>query len=206
MKIIFITLACYAILKNGIHPIGMQSQVNFFINYSTLTWKDVSWPSSIIYYLLPHILNIKTVNEFQIYYILFFVANLFFVYLISKKIVRHDNRLTFLILALGGPSITTILYGWGNYDLLFITFSSALIAFNGVAITILLSCCLALTNPEQAIVTSFCLLIMSIVHIFNKVDSTTKCNFEQLVKEAKDVLVSKASRPASQSSHDLSTP
>ncbi|MDH6505048.1 hypothetical protein M2126_002337, partial [Polynucleobacter sphagniphilus] len=30
------------------------------------------------------------------------------------------------------------------------------------------------------------------------VDSTTKCNFEQLVKEAKDVLVSKASRPASQ--------
>ena len=38
------------------------------------------------------------------------------------------------------------------------------------------------------------------------VDSTTKCNFEQLVKEAKDVLVSKASRPASQSSHDLSTP
>ena len=42
--------------------------------------------------------------------------------------------------------------------------------------------------------------------IFSKVDSTTKCNFEQLVKEAKDVLVSKASRPASQSSHDLSTP
>ncbi|MBU3610453.1 amidohydrolase family protein [Polynucleobacter wuianus] len=39
-----------------------------------------------------------------------------------------------------------------------------------------------------------------------EVDSTTKCNFEQLVKEAKDVLVSKASRPASQSSHDLSTP
>ena len=39
-----------------------------------------------------------------------------------------------------------------------------------------------------------------------KVDSTTKCNFEQLGKEAKDVLVSKASRPPSQSSHDLSTP
>jgi hypothetical protein len=38
------------------------------------------------------------------------------------------------------------------------------------------------------------------------VNSTTKCNFEQLGKEAKDVLVSKASRPASQSSHDLSTP
>ena len=38
------------------------------------------------------------------------------------------------------------------------------------------------------------------------VDSTTKCNFEQLGKEAKDVLVSKASRPPSQSSHDLSTP
>jgi len=39
-----------------------------------------------------------------------------------------------------------------------------------------------------------------------RVDSTTKCNFEQLGKEAKDILVSKASRPASQSSHDLSTP
>jgi hypothetical protein len=38
------------------------------------------------------------------------------------------------------------------------------------------------------------------------VNSTTKCNFEQLGKEAKDVLVSKASRPASQSRHDLSTP
>jgi hypothetical protein len=38
------------------------------------------------------------------------------------------------------------------------------------------------------------------------VNSTTKCNFEQLGKEAKDVLVSKASRPASQSSHDLLTP
>ncbi len=33
-------------------------------------------------------------------------------------------------------------------------------------------------------------------------NSTTKCNFEQLGKEAKDVLVSKASRPPSQSSHD----
>ena len=42
--------------------------------------------------------------------------------------------------------------------------------------------------------------------IITKVNSTTKCNFEQLGKEAKDVLVSKASRPASQSSHDLSTP
>jgi len=41
---------------------------------------------------------------------------------------------------------------------------------------------------------------------FHMVDSTTKCNFEQLGKEAKDVLVSKASRPPSQSSHDLSTP
>jgi hypothetical protein len=40
----------------------------------------------------------------------------------------------------------------------------------------------------------------------NVVDSNTKCNFEQLGKEVKDVLVSKASRPASQSSHDLSTP
>jgi hypothetical protein len=39
-----------------------------------------------------------------------------------------------------------------------------------------------------------------------RVDSTTKCNFEQLGMEAKDILVSKASRPASQSSHDLSTP
>jgi hypothetical protein len=38
------------------------------------------------------------------------------------------------------------------------------------------------------------------------VNSTTKCNFEQLGKVAKDVLVSKASRPASQSRHDLSTP
>jgi len=43
-------------------------------------------------------------------------------------------------------------------------------------------------------------------YFFNLVDSTTKCNFEQLGKEAKDVLVSKASRPPSQSSHDLSTP
>jgi len=45
--------------------------------------------------------------------------------------------------------------------------------------------------------------------VFNEVDSTTKCNFEQLGKEvkvAKDVLVSKDSRPPSQSSHDLSTP
>jgi len=38
------------------------------------------------------------------------------------------------------------------------------------------------------------------------VNSTTKCNFEQLGKEAKDILVSKASGPGSQSSHDLSTP
>jgi hypothetical protein len=37
------------------------------------------------------------------------------------------------------------------------------------------------------------------------VDSTTKCNFDKRLV-AKDVLVSKASRPASQSSHDLSTP
>jgi hypothetical protein len=42
--------------------------------------------------------------------------------------------------------------------------------------------------------------------LLERVDSTTKCNFEQLGKEAKDVLVSKASRPPSQSSHDLSTP
>ena len=38
------------------------------------------------------------------------------------------------------------------------------------------------------------------------VDSTTKCNFEQLDKDAKDVLVFKASEPESQNSHDLSTP
>ena len=38
-----------------------------------------------------------------------------------------------------------------------------------------------------------------------KVNSTTKCNFDKCLV-AKDVLVSKASRPASQSSHDLSTP
>ena len=37
------------------------------------------------------------------------------------------------------------------------------------------------------------------------VNSTTKCNFDKCLV-AKDVLVSKASRPASQSSHDLSTP
>ena len=34
------------------------------------------------------------------------------------------------------------------------------------------------------------------------VNSNTKCNFEQW-EEAKDDLVSKASRPPSQSSHDL---
>ena len=39
----------------------------------------------------------------------------------------------------------------------------------------------------------------------NMVNSTTKCNFDKCLV-AKDVLVSKASRPASQSSHDLSTP
>jgi hypothetical protein len=38
-----------------------------------------------------------------------------------------------------------------------------------------------------------------------KVNSTTKCNFDKCLV-AKDVLVSKASRPASQSRHDLSTP
>ena len=38
------------------------------------------------------------------------------------------------------------------------------------------------------------------------VNSTTKCNFDPLGLVAKDILVSKASRPASQSSHDLSTP
>jgi hypothetical protein len=40
---------------------------------------------------------------------------------------------------------------------------------------------------------------------YRLVDSTTKCNFDKCLV-AKDVLVSKASRPASQSSHDLSTP
>lgn len=39
-----------------------------------------------------------------------------------------------------------------------------------------------------------------------KVNSTTKCNFDPLGLVAKDILVSKASRPASQSRHDLSTP
>ena len=38
------------------------------------------------------------------------------------------------------------------------------------------------------------------------VNITTKYNFEKLDKDAKDVLVSKASEPESQSSHDLSTP
>ena len=47
---------------------------------------------------------------------------------------------------------------------------------------------------------------LSCDYIIYKANLTTKCNFEQLGKEAKDVLVSKASRPASQSSHDLSTP
>ena len=37
------------------------------------------------------------------------------------------------------------------------------------------------------------------------VNLTTKCNFDKCLV-AKDVLVSKASGPASQSSHDLSTP
>ena len=50
---------------------------------------------------------------------------------------------------------------------------------------------------------------MNMVHSQNRllslVDSNTKCNFDQRLV-AKDVLVSKASRPASQSSHDLSTP
>ena len=49
----------------------------------------------------------------------------------------------------------------------------------------------------------FLSVLISVIYLVN---STTKCNFEQLGKEAKDVLVSKASRPASQSSHDLSTP
>ena len=38
-----------------------------------------------------------------------------------------------------------------------------------------------------------------------KVNSTTKCNLDKSLV-AKDVLVSKASRPASQRSNDLSTP
>ena len=33
---------------------------------------------------------------------------------------------------------------------------------------------------------------LSCIELKVRVDSTTKCNFEQLVKEAKDVLVSKA--------------
>lgn len=36
------------------------------------------------------------------------------------------------------------------------------------------------------------------------VNTITKCNFEQLGKMAKDLLVSKASSPASPSIHDLS--
>jgi hypothetical protein len=41
--------------------------------------------------------------------------------------------------------------------------------------------------------------------LLSQVNSTTKCNFDKCLV-AKDVLVSKASRPASQSRHDLSTP
>ena len=37
-------------------------------------------------------------------------------------------------------------------------------------------------------------------------NSSKKCDFEQLSKEAKDLLASKASRPPSQSRHDSSTP
>jgi len=48
-------------------------------------------------------------------------------------------------------------------------------------------------------------LVGAIYAALSKVDSNTKCNFDKRLV-AKDVLVSKASRPASQSSHDLSTP
>ena len=53
-------------------------------------------------------------------------------------------------------------------------------------------------NMESAV-------ILRVKMLIKWVNSTTKCNFDKCLV-AKDVLVSKASRPASQSSHDLSTP
>ena len=60
-------------------------------------------------------------------------------------------------------------------------------------------------NQEQKIKQTL-MPIYLIYKSFCKVNSTTKCNFEQLGKEAKDFLVSKALGPGNQSSHDLSTP
>ena len=159
-KFAFLLLA-FLMVKNGIHPIGTE-----WINWVYSAGKKFPEPENYFSYSIIPIIFAKILNypPYLIWWIVFLALTLIFYFLLIiniKKIAGAEFKKTLLIF-FSFPFLTTPLYYLGHYDL--ITISGALIAgLTKSKKMVVLGALVAIgSNPEQAIMTSICVVIFSL--------------------------------------------
>lgn len=169
-KFTFLLLA-FLILKNGIHPIGTE-----WINWVYSAGKSFPSPENYFSYSIIPLMIAKILNypPYLIWWMIFLTLTLIFYFLLIiniKKIAGAEFKKSLLIF-FSFPFLTTPLYYLGHYDL--ITISGALITgFAKSKKMVVLGALVATgSNPEQAIMTSICVVIFSL---------GTKSSFHQFI-------------------------
>ena len=159
-KFTFLLLA-FLILKNGIHPIGTE-----WINWVYSAGKSFPSPENYFSYSIIPLMIAKIFNypPYLIWWMIFLALTFIFYFLLIiniKKIAGAEFK-KILLIFFSFPFLTTPLYYLGHYDL--ITISGALIAglTKSKKIVVLGALVAIGSNPEQAIMTSICVVIFSL--------------------------------------------
>lgn len=160
-KIFLIILMLLVIVKNGIHPIGYDwidwlyvASQDFPKNQSYLSYsivplyeaKILSYPPPIVWWIFNLALT--------------FLVSFYFLFALSKN--YRDNFKKVCIIFITLPLFISPYLFVGHYDL--ITIAAAILAFQSQnkLVIFFASLLAALTNVEQSLVTSLCLLVLCI--------------------------------------------
>ena len=154
-------LISFLIVKNGIHPIGTD-----WIDWVYSAGKSFPSPENYFSYSTIPVLIAKTLNypPYLIWWFIFLSFTFLFYFLVILNIKKYAGNefKKVVLIVFCFPFITSPLYYLGHYDL--ITIAGALIAgFTKRKKLIILGALFAIgSNPEQAIMTSICVVILSI--------------------------------------------
>lgn len=169
-KFAFLLLA-FLIIKNGLHPIGTD-----WISWVYSAGKSFPSPENYFSYSIIPIMIAKILNypPYLIWWIIFLALTLivYFLLIINIKKIAGSEFKKVSLFFFSFPFLTTPLYYLGHYDL--ITISGALLAglTKSKKIVVLGALVAIGSNPEQAIMTSICVVIFSL---------GTKSSFHQFI-------------------------
>jgi hypothetical protein len=159
-KFIFLLLS-FLIIKNGIHPIGTE-----WIDWVYSAGRSFPNPENYLSYSIIPVLIAKIFNypSYLIWWFIFFLFTLLFYSLIILKIKKEsgDEFKKIVLIVFCFPFLSSPLYYLGHYDL--ITISGALIAglTKSKKMVVLGSLIAIGSNSEQALMTSICVLFVSL--------------------------------------------